>query len=268
MVLDDSGWQLPAFDLTEYSARRNDYCVCIPVINEGERIRTQIRNILAKGIPNVADVFILDGGSTDGSLDQDFLRSHDIAALLVKRSPGKLSAQLRMGYGYALRKEYKGIITIDGNGKDGVDGVFRIIEKLRDGVDLVQGSRYLPGAQALNTPLIRHLGSRLIHAPILSMAAGFHYTDTTNGFRGYSRKLMLDPRVQPFRDIFMTYELLAYMTVRAPQLGFRVVEVPVVRAYPKSGKVPTKISAVSGNLLLLEILFKAAFGAYNPNSAA
>jgi dolichol-phosphate mannosyltransferase len=268
MALDDSRWQLPTFDLTEYSARRSDYCVCIPVINEGERIRSQIRNISAKGIPDIADVFILDGGSTDGSLDQDFLRSQGIAALLVKRGPGKLSAQLRMGYGHALRREYRGIVTIDGNGKDGVEGVFRMIDELRAGVDLVQGSRYLPGAQAINTPLIRHLGSRLVHAPILSMAGGFHYTDTTNGFRGYSRKLMLDPRVQPFRDIFMTYELLAYMTVRAPQLGFRVLEVPVVRAYPSSGEVPTKISAVRGNLLLMEILFKAAFGAYNPVAEA
>ena len=133
MALDDSRWQLPTFDLTEYSVRRSDYCICIPVINEGERIRAQIRNISAKRIPDMADVLILDGGSTDGSLDQDFLRSQGIAALLVKRGPGKLSAQLRMGYGHALRKEYKGIITIDGNGKDGVEGVFRMIDELRAG---------------------------------------------------------------------------------------------------------------------------------------
>jgi dolichol-phosphate mannosyltransferase len=70
--------------------------------------------------------------------------------------------------------------------------------------------------------------------------------------------------VQPLRDIFMTYELLAYLSVRASQLGMKACEIPVDRVYPKAGKTPTKISFFKGNSDLLKILFKNLLGVYNP----
>ena len=74
----------------------------------------------------------------------------------------------------------------------------------------------------------------------------------------------MDERVQPLRDIFMTYELLAYLSVRATQIGMKACEVPVKRRYPKIGKTPTKISFLKGNSELMRILLKNARGAYNP----
>ena len=47
-------------------------------------------------------------------------------------------------------------------------------------------------------------------------------------------------------------------------LGLRACEVPVTRAYPASGKTPTKISGFKGNSNLLQVLFAAATGKYNP----
>ena len=129
------------------------------------------------------------------------------------------------------------------------------VRRLEEGYDFIQGSRFIKGGIAINTPLLREIAVRLIHAPIISITAKYRFTDTTNAYRGYSIKYLTDSRVQPFRDIFMTYELLAYLSVRASQLGLKVCEIPVTRAYPKSGKVPTKISFLGGNWELLKILF-------------
>ena len=96
------------------------------------------------------------------------------------------------------------------------------------------------------------------------MTAHQRFTDTTNAFRAYSRRYLTDDRVQPFRDIFMTYELLAYLSVRASQIGMKACEIPVTRAYPKKGKTPTKISFFKGNSTLLKILIRNARGVYNP----
>jgi len=96
------------------------------------------------------------------------------------------------------------------------------------------------------------------------LTAHQRFTDTTNAYRAYSAAYLRDERVQPLRDVFMTYELLAYLSVRATQLGYRACEIPVTRAYPKTGKTPTKISFLEGNSELLKILFKNARGAYNP----
>jgi hypothetical protein len=75
--------------------------------------------------------------------------------------------------------------------------------------------------------------------------------------------MLLDPRIATFRDVFMTYELLAYLSYRAPRLGYRCVELPTVRRYPQ-GDVPTKISGLKGNLAVLMVLVRACFGGYDP----
>lgn len=260
----DLHWEVPTFALHELAPKRTDYCVCIPVINEGERLKRQLREMHERGLTRLADTLILDGGTSDGSTARDFLEEMNVRALLVKTDAGQLSAQLRMGYAYALREGYKGIVTIDGNGKDGVEAIPDFIRELEAGADLVQGSRYVPGGRAVNTPLARALAIKLIHAPVTSFAAHVRYTDTTNGFRGYSRRLLIAPEIRPFRSVFSTYELIAYLPISAARRGFRVKEIPVTRQYPASGKTPTKISYVRGNLLLLNILFKALVGAFDP----
>jgi hypothetical protein len=87
----------------------------------------------------------------DGSLDHEFLRQVGVRALLIKTGPGRLSAQLRMAYSWCLIEGYAGIVTIDGNGKDNVEAVAGFVEKLDQGYDYVQGSRYIPGGKAVHS---------------------------------------------------------------------------------------------------------------------
>ena len=261
-ILNDSNWSVPNSKIKEFRVKKHDYCLCVPVINEGERFTKQITRL--RDFSRLLDILILDGGSTDGSIDPQLLKKNKIRTLLIKTGLGRLSAQLRMGYAYALRQGYLGIITIDGNGKDNEQAIPDFIRALNMGFDYVQGSRFISGGQGVNTPLVRHLAVRLIHATLISLAAKYHFTDTTPGFRAYSSKFLLDSRVQPFRSIFVDYELLAYLTVRAPQLNFKVKETPMVRSYPFRGKTPTKISFIQGNLLLLNTLIKTILGRFNP----
>lgn len=254
---------VPEFDCYEFFDKQNDYVLLIPVINEGDRIRAQLRRACNYGVSSHADIVICDGGSTDGSTGENILKSYSVNTLLIKRDVGKQGAQLRMGIWWALRRGYKGIITIDGNNKDSIEDVPRFIEKLKEGYDFVQGSRFIPGGHAINTPLIRLLSVKVIHAPIISLTAGQKFTDTTNAFRAYSAKYLSDDRVKPLRDIFVTYELLAYLSVRATQLGYKACEIPVTRKYPKGEKTPTKISFFKGNGNLLKILFRNMRGKYN-----
>jgi glycosyltransferase involved in cell wall biosynthesis len=255
-------WQVPAFAETILKPRAQEFALVIPVINEGDRIRRQLERLAALALP--VDIVIADGGSTDGSVDPAFLRSIGVGALLVKTGPGRLSAQLRMAYAWCLERGYGGIVTVDGNGKDGLEAIRLFVDRLRDGYDLVQGSRYLPGGQAINTPFDRKIAGRLIHAPLISLAAGKRFTDTTNGFRGYSARALADPRVAPFRDVFDTYTLLFYLSVRIPQLGYRAIEVPVTRAYPANAKTPTKISGLRGRLTMIGELMDVVRGRYDP----
>lgn len=255
---------VPKFECIEYAEKEKDYVVLIPIINEKERIRKELKRAYRNNIADYADIVICDGGSTDGCTEERVLRRLKVNTLLVKQDVGKQGAQLRMGIWWALERGYKGVITIDGNNKDSIEDVPRFIEKLKEGYDFVQGSRFIKGGKAVNTPVIRFVSVRCIHAPIISLTAHQHFTDTTNAYRAYSAEYLKDERVQPLRDIFMSYELLAYLSVRATQIGRKACEIPVTRAYPKRGKTPTKISFLKGNSELMKILIENAKGRYNP----
>lgn len=255
---------VPNFVSNEYIGKKRDYVLLIPIINEGNRIYRELLRAKKCRTQEHVDIVICDGGSTDGCADENKLKKLGVNTLLVKKGSGKQAAQLRMGIWWALQREYKGVITIDGNNKDSIEDVPGFIEKLKTGYDLVQGSRFLKGGKAVRTPPFRLIAVRMIHAPVISITAHHHFTDTTNAFRGYSSRYLLDERVKPLRDCFMTYELLAYLSVRATQIGMRACEVPVKRVYPKAGRTPTKISFFRGNVELMRILLMNAFGKYKP----
>ncbi len=249
------GWDVPRFEAYPLRSRAAEYALCVFVLNEGDRVLRQLERM--RPWCRSVDVLLADGGSTDGSTEPNRLAGLGVNTLLVKTGPGRLSAQMRMALAYALDRGYRGVVVMDGNDKDDPSAVPRFVRALEEGVDHVQGSRFLPGGRAVNTPRGRYWGIRLLHAPLLSLAAGYRYTDTTNGFRAYSRRFLEDPRVRPFRRAFARYELQYYLAVKAPLLGFRVREIPVTRAYPATGRAPSKIHGLRGNWLVLRTLLGA-----------
>lgn len=260
----NKSWEFPDFKTQEFFPKKNKYAICVFVINEGERIQKQLERM--KQYSKEVDIIVADGGSTDGSLESGFLKTVNVRALLTKAGRGKLSAQMRMAFAYVMDEGYDGVIVVDGNGKDDVSAVPNFVKLLGQGYDHVQGSRFIPGGQAINTPLERHLAVHFIHSPLISLAARHRHTDTTNGFRAYSRALLTDPEIAVFRDIFQTYELHYYLAIESARRKYTLVETPVTRAYPKKGKTPTKISPIKGNAHVMGVLIKAVRGKYRPES--
>lgn len=253
---------MPEHRVQVFRPKASRWCCAVFVINENGRLHAQLERM--RPWSGQVDIVIADGGSTDGSVDESQLAPRGVRALLVKTGPGKLSAQMRMALAWALDEGYEGVVVIDGNNKDDPAAIPSMVAELERGADHVQGSRFIPGGKAVNTPPARYWGVRLLHAPLISIAARRRYTDTTNGFRAYSRRLLTDPRVLPFREEFTAYELHYYLAIRAARLGFTVLEVPVTRAYPDYGPVPTKISGMRGNMKVLRTLWRAFRHSWDP----
>jgi dolichol-phosphate mannosyltransferase len=248
----------------ELAPKGSRYALCIFVINEGERLLTQLDRL--EPWSHDVDVIVADGGSVDGSTEPARLARLGVNTLLTKSDTGKLGSQMRMAFAFALERGYEGVIVMDGNNKDGPEAIPEFVRALESGVDHVQGSRFVPGGRAINTPPARYWGVRLLHAPVMSIASRFRYTDTTNGFRAYSRKFLTAPRVAVFREVFTSYELHYYLALQAARLDFQVREIPVTRAYPAHGPTPSKIHGLSGNLNILRTLWRVCTGQFNPTS--
>jgi len=255
-------WEVPATEIQEFSDKKNKYCMCVFTINEGQRIKKQLKKMAT--YKNLLDIIIADGGSSDNSLKTTLLKKCGVRILLTKKDKSAgLSSQMRMAFAYALNQNYKGIITIDGNNKDNPKAIPQFIDLLDKQYDYVQGSRYIKGGKEINTPLDRHLAVRLIHAPIISLFSGFKFTDTTNGFRAYSDRLLNDKKIKVFRNVFNDYELHYYLAIKAVRCGYKVTELPVERKYPRHS-TPTKIKKVVGEIKILLTLVRVICGYYEP----
>ena len=226
-VNQDYNKYIPSYDVLFSNPQKlREYCLVIPVINEGERIHSLLERISELGLQNTVDIIIVDGGTTDGSLEESYLKAQHVHSLLLKTAKGKLSAQLLCAYNYAEKLGYKGIVSIDGNNKYDPATIPNFIKKLEEGYDFIQASRFISGGTAVNTPVSRDLAIRFIHAPVLSIASGFHWTDTTQGFRAYSANFLFNSKVAIYREVFSCYELLAYLSYIGPKLGFKCLEMP------------------------------------------
>ena len=74
---------VPDYTAVEFEGRRHDYCLLIPVINEGARILTELGRAQKAGIDRLCDIVICDGGSTDGSMKRETLGGGDIKLLFL-----------------------------------------------------------------------------------------------------------------------------------------------------------------------------------------
>lgn len=244
-----------------FAPRRKDSCLIIPVLDEGEKFIRQLEAL--QPYRDRVDIIVCDGGSTDGATDRARMESR-VRTLIVNRGPRGLSVQYRQMLRYVLDEGYDGIIAMDGNGKDSVDSIPDFLKALGEGVDLVQGSRFMKGGFHANTPADRVLGIRVVFNPIMSLSSGFRYTDGINGYKGFSARFLRDERLGLFRDVFVEYNLQHYLNYQAPRLSYAVREIPVRRVYPITGGDYSKIRGVSGRLGLLVTLLATVTGRYDP----
>ena len=260
MTIDDSAWELPPHAVEVFRPRRARYAVIVTVLNEGERLAHQLDRM--RPYTEVCDIVIADAPSTDGSTAAARLERSDVHAVVRLTGRGGFSSSLRAGLAYVVRSGVAGAILMNGNDKDHPSALPAFVDHLDEGGDYVQGTRYGPGGHAVNTPLSREILIRWVHAPLFSLIAGRQFTDTTNGFRAFSRRYLVDPRVRPWRRGFDHYELGYYLAWAACRFGFRVEEIPVTRAYPYAGSAPTKIRGVGRHWRLFQPLVMLALRRY------
>jgi glycosyltransferase involved in cell wall biosynthesis len=260
MILDRE--HVPTYEAHEFSAKSKDHVVIVIAWNEGERLKRQLDKMQSQ--ISHADFIIVDGDSDDGSTEHEFLKSQNVRTLLVAKDRG-LGRAIRAGLFYALEQGYEGIVTIDGNGKDDPESIGAVVDKLKEGYDMVQASRFAKGGVHERTPLWRLIGIYTVIVPLIAIGSRrLCYTDPTNGFKGLSRQSLLDPRVRPLRDVFVRFNMQFYLNIRIAQLGFKVTEVPATRVYPEDGTIPTKIHGIGAHLRIIKELLLAVCGAYNP----
>ena len=212
-----------------------------PVFNEERKIGSVLDRVPG-GI--VDEMVVVDDGSTDGSAALS--RSKGATVISMGATVG-VGAALRSGFKYGVAHGHDVVVVMAGNNKDAPEEIPRLLEPIAAGhADLVQGSRWLSGNRDFGPmPAYRKVATRL-HPRLFSAVAGQHFTDSTNGFRAVSAKVLADPGLDLDQDWLDQYELEPYLLYKAVKLGYRVTEVPVTKVYPAKTLGQTKMKPIIG----------------------
>jgi dolichol-phosphate mannosyltransferase len=254
---------VPPYTFEDGSPARHPWVLFIFAFNEGKKLETQLSRL-----PPVDergfDVVLGDDGSTDGSCPASFLgRFHLRGIVRLGRNRG-LSPNVKAGFDWLLEQDYRGVVMMNGNDRDGVEALPLFLEKLAAGIGYVQGSRFRPGGEHVNTPPYRLWSIRLVHAPLFSLAAGHWLTDTTNGYRAFSTEALRAMGDGLFSPRFQHYEIEQYLAWKALRCGIKSCEIPVARRYQADTKTQpySKIRPGIGWWHMLKPLFGLLVRAY------
>jgi glycosyltransferase involved in cell wall biosynthesis len=164
------------------SVQPETIALLLPTLNELEGLRAVLPQIDRS---LVDDIVVIDGGSHDGTVE--FALNAGLTVV----------SQLRPGLQYAIFDVARALphdfiieFSPDGNCKS--DQLPEIVAKLRDGYDHVVVSRYLDHAVSEDDHVITAFGNWMFSRFMRPLAA-FPITDALNIYRGYRRRIILDP---------------------------------------------------------------------------
>ena len=222
--------------------------VVLPTYNEAENIDHVLRRIRA-ALPD-AGVLVVDDGSPDGTGDLAEKLGGELGNVEVLRRPAKsgLGSAYRAGFAWGLERGWEAFVEMDADLSHEPEALPSLIAPLEQGVDLVVGSRYVPGGSIPNWRWHRRLlsqGGNIYAALLLRL----HVTDSTSGFRAYRAEALRRIDLGAIRaegygfQIEMVYQVLEH--------GGQVTEVPIRFVDRVEGKSKMSMHIVVEALLLV-----------------
>jgi len=198
--------------------------VVLPTYNERENIEAILATVRAV-VPE-ASVLVVDDGSPDGTAELVEKAAADLGGIEVLGRAAKtgLGSAYRDGFRWGLARGYEAFVEMDSDFSHDPKALPELIGALGGGVELVIGSRYVPGGTIPNWSISRRLISRLgnIYAKVL---LGLAVEDSTAGYRVYAATLLRRLDLDGVRA--ESYGFQIEMTHLARQAGAGIVEVPI-----------------------------------------
>ncbi|WP_430614309.1 polyprenol monophosphomannose synthase [Flavobacterium sp. JP2137] len=200
--------------------------VIIPTYNEIENIQRIIT--VTMSLPQHFHVLVVDDNSPDGTAQA--VRSlqsayPDRLFLEVRQQKEGLGTAYVYGFRWALERSYTHIFEMDADFSHNPMDLPLLLKACEDGADMSIGSRYVTGVNVVNWPLNRVLLSYFASVYVRFITR-MKIRDTTAGFICYRREVLERIRLDKIR--FIGYAFQIEMKYRAFDLGFQLVEVPII----------------------------------------
>jgi dolichol-phosphate mannosyltransferase len=224
--------------------------IVVPFHNEEANVRKVINDLAGflRKSKLKGEIIAVDDRSSDATgqiLDELAKRLRFLRVVHRKGRPGiEVGFAIRDGIGVA---RHQLIATMMGDGSDDPADLPKLLEKLREGYDVVCGSRFVRGGKAIGYPFLKLLFHR-IYNKFLSLFFGLGLEDFSNAFKAYRRRVF-DRVVMESKGFEFSVEIV----LKSALYGFRLAEVPVSWTSRKAGRSKLGSFGLSPRFLILEL---------------
>ena len=199
--------------------------VIIPTYNEAENIKKVIEATIKE---KKFDVLIVDDSSPDGTatIVKEIIKSYPKKIFLeVKKNKDGLGRAYIHGFKWALDKLYDYVFEMDADFSHNPIELDTMLDYLKEGKDMVVGSRYIKGINVVNWPLGRIILSYLASAYV-RLITSMPIKDPTAGFVGYKREVL--EAIELDKVKFIGYAFQVEMKYKAWRKKFSYIEHPII----------------------------------------
>ncbi len=186
--------------------------VIVPTLNEARNLP----HVFAELPPDLHEVILVDGRSTDGTPD----------VALALRPDVKIVEQRRSGKGDALRCGFEAasgdiLVMLDADGSADPAEIPAFVDALLEGeVDFAKGTRFRAGGGSSDITRLRNFGNKVLSGSV-NLLFGTDYSDLCYGYNAFWRHCLPAMNVD-----CRGFEVETLINIRIARAGLRVREVP------------------------------------------
>ncbi|MBI5584614.1 MAG: glycosyltransferase family 2 protein [Deltaproteobacteria bacterium] len=197
------------------------FALLIPAHN----VETRIGEVLAGAGKWLADILVVDDGSTDKTAE--IARRQGVRVLSDHPNRGKGWA-LKRGFDILLKEAPEAILTMDGDGQHDPDCLPLFLEAYRRGAgDVIIGSRM---GHRDEIPRLRYYPN-LVGTYCLSWATGQYIPDSQSGFRLYGAR-----GLEGLCLVADGFALETELLIKLAKKGSRIASLPIPAIYSRNGQ--------------------------------
>jgi glycosyltransferase involved in cell wall biosynthesis len=203
-------------------------------------------------------LIVLDGGSTDGSIEWYFQNGYEY---YVQRNKGCWEGYRELFNSGRVKGDIA--ITFSPDGNSAPQFISRLARKMEIGnYDMVIASRYMPPAVSLDDTWLTKIGNR-IFTGIINLRSGYQYMDSLVIYRAFRTSIVKElgfdkelTRLQ--RKLSKASNLYGWessMSIRAGRASLRIGEIPA--SEPKAFRERRQNTFKHGLVVLTQIVHEA-----------
>ncbi|MEM2909605.1 MAG: glycosyltransferase family 2 protein [Nitrososphaerota archaeon] len=214
--------------------------VIIPAHNEEDNLDeavTRVDNLLSRARVD-GEIIVVDDNSTDSTPKlADLLAAKIGRVRVVHRTDGM------KGFGMAIRSGIEAargdyVVPFMADLSDDPEDILKLLRKVKEGYDIVIGSRFISGGRAYGYSFMKLIANRLYNF-FLRMLFGLKLKDSTNAFKLYNRKLLSNLKLES-----KGFEINAEIIIKAYLMGAKIAEIPTEWRERGAGKSKMKLLKV------------------------